>query len=466
MKIAFLSPKKDFKVFEENIRVTSEEFGRHPPISLAYLAALVRDYGHNPSIVDAANLNLSKEKILMELKRLKPDILGVSIHSIYYVPSCLKLIGYLKDNLGIKVIAGGAGFNLYPDEIMSHKVIDYGIAGSARKSLPEFLERLEKGNGFRGISGLYFRQNAGLFKNKISKMEDNLDSFPFPARDLLRNEIYWQFITERKNFTTMLTSRGCTFHCKFCNEPGGRYEERDVNKVIDEIKECYDRYRIREIDFFDRTFTINRKRVIEICNGVRENKLDIIWSCRSRIDTVNKEMLITMKKAGCFAIFYGIESADAKVLENINKSIPFNRVRSVIKTTKELGIKPLGFFMFGNPGETEGTIKKTIDFALSLDLAYATFTKVIAKPKSYYDQLNIKNTAKDYWRNYILGRCSEKEPIRTWTNIDEEMLIGYIRQAFRRFYFRPKHIFNALLDMKSPEELLRYTKSSLKLLFS
>ncbi len=466
MRIVLISPPRNFKKFEENIRVTSEEFGRQPPLSLAYIAALVRKHGHKPIIIDMPNLKLSEKRALQQIERFKPDIIGVGIHSIYDIHSCIGLIGYLKDNLAIPVLVGGAGFNLYPDEIISYSTIDYGIVGSILHSLPQFLEAFEKGRDFSKIPGLYFRKKDTICKNEVKEWHDDLDALPFPARDLLRNEVYWQFISQRKNFTNILTSIGCTFNCKFCNEPGGVFRARSVERVIEEIKECYYKYKIREIDFFDRTFTINRARVIEICNEIVKNKLDIIWSCRSRIDTVDEELLRIMKKAGCFAIFYGIESADEKVLENLNKMITLERVRETVSITKKTGIKPLGFFMFGNPGETEESIRKTIDFALSLDLTYATFTKTMAKPKSYYDELNIKNTGFDYWREYVLGRCSERTPIRTWTNLDDKLLTKYVKEAFYRFYFRPSHIINTLKELRSLGQIVRYMRSSVKFLFS
>lgn len=466
MKIALISSPKDFKKFEENIKVTSEEFGKHPPLGLAYIAALVREHGHKPVIIDVASLKLSKEMVLQKLKNFKPDLIGVGIHSIYYLHPCLDLLKYLKNNLNLPILVGGAGFNLYPDEIILYNSIDYGLTGAVSKSLPSFLDALENGKNYKRIPGLYFKEKKKIYRNAPEKSQDDIDSLPFPARDLLKNEIYWQFISQKKNFTNMLTSIGCSFNCKFCNEQGGEYKTRKVDKVIKEIKECYYKYKIREIDFFDRTFTIDKKRVKEICNEIIKNKLDISWSCRSRIDTVDKELLEIMKKAGCFAIFYGIESADETVLKNLNKEITLQQVRDTIKMTKEIGIKPLGFFMFGSPGDTEKSMKKTIDFATSLDLKYATFTKTMAKPKSIYDEMNIRNTGYDYWKEYILGRCKERAPIRTWTNLDDELLNSYVKKAFYRFYFRPKYILNTIKDFKSIREVWRYSRSTIKFFFS
>ena len=421
MKIALISSPKNFKKFEENIKVTSEEFGKHPPLGLAYVAALARKYGHKPIIIDVASLKLSKKKVLQQLKRFKPDLIGFGIHSIYYIHPCLDLIRYLKKNLGAPILAGGAGFNLYPDEIMKYRCIDYGLVGAISHSLPRLLDALENQGDHKKIDGLYFKEKNKVYKNDVKELYDDIDSLPPPARDLLDNRIYWQFISQRKNFTNMLTSTGCPFNCKFCNESGGKYKPRKLSNVISEIKECHDKYGIKEIDFFDRTFTIDKKRVKEICDEMIKNKLDISWSCRSRIDTVDRETLEIMKKAGCFAVFYGIESADEKVLKNLNKNITVKQVKDVIRLTRDAGIKPLGFFMFGSPGDTEESMKKTIDFAASLNLKYATFTKTIAKQKSSYDNMNIKNTKYDYWKEYVLGRCRERTPIRTWTNPGDDV---------------------------------------------
>lgn len=463
MRIALVYPWVRHTLHEENIPVVSEEFGVHPPLNLAYLAALVRQEGHEVIIIDANALKLTKEETVKLIKRFKPDIIGHDLHSTFRFHHSLQWIRYLKENTGLPIIVGGPNITLYPKETMLHKEIDYGIVGAGSKSFLEFISAFEKGKSLTEIPGLCFRKDGKTIFNKPSSLVEDLEKLPLPARDLLPNEKYHQFITQYKNCTIMITSTGCPYNCLFCNERGSPYKERSVENVLDEIEDCYLNHKVREIDFFDRTFTINRKRIISLCKGMKERGIKINWSCRARVDTVDKELLTEMKRAGCFAIFYGIESADQKVLENINKRTNLAQVKEVINLTSSLGIKPLGFFMFGNPGETVEAIDKSIKFARSLNLKYATFTKAMAKPKSYYDNLNIKNTGKDYWSDYVAGKCEAQPAIRSWTNLSDKILDNYVKKAFYSFYFRPSYIFKTLMGIKSFEELKRYVNVGTKI---
>lgn len=394
MRIALLSLPKEYKRFEENIQVTSEEFGVHPPLGLAYVASIIREKGHEVIIIDACNSKISMEEAVRRLKSFNPSIIGIEVHSIYYVHFYIKWIRYLKQSINVPVMVGGAGFSLYPKEIMSLGYIDYGFVGPASDSLPEFLDLIEK-NGeeskYLKVKGLLFKHNGKIVQNKYPRIRENLDLLPFPARDLLDNRIYHQFISKRKNFTILLTSTGCGLGCIFCDAKNTPFKARKIENVMKEIKECYYKHQIREIDFFDRTFTLDRGRVVKLCNEMIKSKLDIRWSCRTRLDLVDKELLRLMKRAGCFAIFYGVESADKGILNNIKKGLEPRRAREAIRETSNVGISSLGFFMFGNPGDTEEKIEKTIKFALSLNLTYATFTKVTPKPETYFDLMNRKN---------------------------------------------------------------------------
>ena len=181
------------------------------------------------------------------------------------------------------------------------------IAGGGR---PE-LERM-----FRGKENVILTMPREKIKN--------LDTVPFPARNLLPMNKYYSFISKRKNYTILMSSRGCTFQCTFCEQRSGDIRYRSAKNVADEMEECYQRYGVREIDVFDPLFTINKKRVIEVCKEIQKRNLKLIWSCRSRVDTIDEEMLIEMKKAGCYRIYFGIESGDEQILKNIKKQQPGN----------------------------------------------------------------------------------------------------------------------------------------------
>ena len=298
---------------------------------------------------------------------------------------------------------------------------------------------------------------------------DEIDKLPFPARHLLPNEKYYQFISKKKNFTIMLTAKACPFKCSFC--PIGRmpYSERKVENVMKEVEECYKKYHVREIDFFTPTFTVNKKFVFEFCDGLRKLRkkdIKIDWSCRSRIDTINEEMLKNMADVGCKRVYYGIESSNPKILKNIHKDIGLEQVKKTIKLTQKYGIKALGFFMIGNPGETKESVENTIRFAKSLNLDYVQVMRTIAKPCTNLDDELKEKTGKDYWRDFVLGKEKEKRLPNIWCDLSEEEINNYVKKMYLKLYLNPIYIIKTILRIKSFSELKRYIRAGIEMLLT
>jgi radical SAM superfamily enzyme YgiQ (UPF0313 family) len=264
----------------------------------------------------------------------------------------------------------------------------------------------------------------------------------------------------------MLSQIGCPFRCNFCAIAKVPYKQRTAKHVFNEILECYNRYHVREIDFFDGTFTANKKVVEELCKMIINEKLDISWSCRTRIDRVDDELLELMSKSGCKRIYYGIESSDDKVIINICKDITINGVREAIDKTRKHKIAPLGFFMIGNPGDTKEGFLKSIELAKSLNLEYAQFSRTIAKPKTSIDYELQKITKKDYWSEYLLGKVPEERLPNPWCDIPEDEVEQLTKKAYLAFYLRPSYVFKRLVGVRSLHELFRYVKAGTKMLLS
>ncbi|MFA6064966.1 MAG: radical SAM protein [archaeon] len=468
MKITFIYPPFKHKRFNENVAVVDEEFGLYQPIGLAYAAAIYRNLGAQVDLIDANALKLTKEIVLEKLKTQKPDILSFDLHSAYTFFDNLEWIKYFKDNLGYKVIilVGGFNFNLYPSEVMYHKEIDFGLLGQANTTAKQFMQFFEKKTSPRKIQGLVYRKNGKVIINKQPEMFCNLEELPFPARDLIPMDKYYSFISGRKNFTVMLSQIGCPFRCNFCAIAKVPFKQRSAKSVFEEILECYNKYKVREIDFFDGTFTANKKVVMELCQLIIDSKIDIAWSCRTRIDRVDDELLSIMAKSGCKRIYYGIESSDDKVIINICKDITISGVKVAIDKTRKYKIAPLGFFMIGNPGDTKEGFMKTVELAKSLNLEYAQFSRTIAKPKTEIDTKLQGITKKDYWSDYLLGKVGEERLPNPWCNIPESEVEQLTKKAYLSFYLRPTYVFKRIIGIRSVHELLRYIKAGFKMIFS
>lgn len=462
MKLALIFNPFNYKVHEENLRIVQKYFGLFPPLSLAWVAAIARQAGHEVIIVDARTLNLSQAEVLERLRAFQPDIMGFMM-TTYMFPDTLDWIRFLKKRLDIPVVAGGYNLRVYPEASLSHPEIDYGVVEHALETLPRLLHALENNQDPADIPGLVYKDNDRVIQNPPRPVV--FEDFPNPARDLLPNELYAEFPTERKNFTVMVTSLGCPYGCSFCEAGRTPYNPRSPEKVVAEMEECYEKYQVREIDIFDYSFTADKARTMEICRLIQQRGLDILWACRSRID-IDRELLEEMKKAGCGRIYYGIESGSQEILDRINKGITIPEIRRTIRDTKKLGLKALGFFLVGAPGDTRRTVKQTVRFASSLDLEYVQFSKCLAKPLTPLWERITAESGRDYWRDWVLGLERDRALPRPWTELSNPEIDALTRWAYVKYHCRFRFLLKSTRQVKSFSEFKRKFLGFLEMLLS
>ena len=465
MKIALIHCPISHRIFSENLKVVDEEFCLAPPIILAYVAAILEKAGHQVILVDANALKLTKEKTLKILKKFNPDIIGFRADT-YWFHRVVEWADYFKNNLPVTVIVGGINITLYPIESLSHKCFDYGIAGEANSSLPELLLALDNKTAIKGIKGIVYRENGSVMYNPPLENMIAFDDYPFPARHLLPNELYYSFTSQLKNFTVMLTSTGCPFKCSFCAISRLAYRERSPFNVVNEIEECCRKFNVREIDFFDATFFINKKRSIELFEEILKRGIKIEWSCRSRVDVVDDEILRAASQAGCRKIYYGIESVSGHVLKNINKKINIEQINHAVDISHKYGINSMGFFMVGNPSDNRDSVLSSIEFAKKLNLDFIQVCRAIAKPNTELNDYLIKVRSVDYWREYILGKMPEKRLPTPWSGLSENEAEQYVKKFYKEFYFRPSYVIKRIARIRSLAELVRYFKAAVRWFFS
>jgi len=465
MRFALVFNPFKYKIHEENIKIVQKYFGLFPPLSLAWTAAIAEKAGHKVIIVDARTLGFTMEETLRVLKKFKPDIIGFMM-TTYMFRDTLAWIKFLKERLRIPVVIGGYNLRVYPRESVSHPGIDFGVVEHAYYTIPSLFEELEKQKpDFDNVPGLVYKRDGEIIVTPHPQKID-FDKFPNPARHLLPNELYAEFPTQRKNFTVMVTSLGCPFSCKFCEAGRTPYNPRSPEKVIKEIEESYYKYGIREIDIFDYEFTGIRKRVIEICRLIRKRKLDIIWACRSRIDTVDGPLLEEMKSAGCSRIYFGIESGVQEILDRVNKGITLKQIENIIGICNDLGIQTLGFFLVGAPGDIKRTLRKTLSFAKKLKLDYVQFSKCLAKPLTPLWKQMVEINKKDYWRDWILGKEYDRELPRPWTVLSNREIDRFTKWAYISYYGRFSFVLKHLSRLHSWSEFKRKFFAFLDMLFS
>ncbi|MBN2053415.1 B12-binding domain-containing radical SAM protein [bacterium] len=463
MKVAFIFPPYSHKLFAENLHVVDQQFGVFPPLNLLYAAAILERAGHQVLVIDAASRRIDMAQALREVEEFDPALLAFNVITYMYRQT-LEWIVYMKKHTNLPVIIGGRNMTYYPYESMVDPHIDFGILGEANSSLPIFMEAFAAGEGLEQVPGLAYKRNGEVVMNPPPPLVP-FDDYPFPARHLVPNENYFSHVSQLKNFTIGLTSLGCPHKCIFCVMAEMPYRVRSPRNVLDEIIHCYDTLGIREFDFFDSAMFENRTRILELCRLIGESGRRIEWSARSRVDSLDEELLAAMARSGCVRLFFGIESADRKILKAIKKDIDPQQITHTIEMTRSHGIRPLGFFMVGNPHEDLSTVIKSVRLGHRLKLDYAQFSRTIAKPKTLLDTQIIESTGYDYWSEYVLGNIGEKRLPSPWTDLTERQIEVYTKVAYILFYFRPLYAARILLKARSFGEIVRYAKVAFMMLF-
>jgi anaerobic magnesium-protoporphyrin IX monomethyl ester cyclase len=253
--------------------------------------------------------------------------------------------------------------------------------GEGEDTLLELVHAFESGH-LSAVNGIVYKNQNGSNQVKViytppREFIDDLDRLPFPARDTFDNQSYKNHYFKKFGYTTtsLMSSRGCPFNCDFCSRAvfGNRFRARSARNVVDEMESVkalgYDR-----IWFADDCFTLNKKRLLDICREIIQRKLRIDWECLSRVDTIDKETAFEMKEAGCVRVFFGIESGNDEVLALMKKQVTAEKARQAVLISKSVGMQVGAFFIVGYPGETDETILDTLKFASLLPLDYLSFT--------------------------------------------------------------------------------------------
>jgi anaerobic magnesium-protoporphyrin IX monomethyl ester cyclase len=344
---------------------------RFPPLGLGYLASSLKSCGYQPRLLDCTFLD--REEARQIARESKADIVG-----IYSMVSMLEdslTFARLMRNRCDLLVAGGPLPSCSPATFLDD--FDLVVVGEGEQTIQEIVKAYEAGSEYSSIKGLQYRKQGETIQTPTRELQTDLDGIPFPARDLFPNQKYIDHWKKRRGYsaTTVITTRGCPFSCEFCSNAvfGITYRERSPGNVLSEVEQAlalgYDR-----IHFADDVFTLNRKRMMQICEEILARRLEFKWECLARVDSIDKATSEAMKKAGCDRIFFGIESGDESILKLMNKRISLDQARRAVEAARDAGLKTGAFFILCYPGENDETVIKTIKFATSLPLDYLSFT--------------------------------------------------------------------------------------------
>ncbi len=468
MKVLLIAPPGIETIKSDLIHLIHEERGINPPIGLLYVATSIKkNSDHELEVLDASVDKLSIKQIGKEIKKFNPDIVGMTL-STFSLLECISIAKLAKEiNPKIKVIVGGIHAYIYPRETIELGCFDYCVLGEAEHSIIKILDKIEKNESLSEIKGVVCKENGKILDTGPPELLTDLDSIAFPDRTLLPYKRYNSIVAKANPISIMITSRGCPCKCIFCDRPhlGKYFRVRSADNVVDEFKECA-RLGVKEILVYDDTFTINQRRVIDICKKIIERDIKIYWGIRARVDNVSEEMLAMLKEAGCVRVNYGVESGDPEILKRLQKGITLEQAERAFYLTRKYGMDALAYFMIGCPGDKQQTIERTRRFAEKLKPAYVHFTILMPFPstKVYADALAKGFIRKDVWREFARSPVSDFEIPVYEENFKRDELVKLLSRCNRGFYFRPSFIAHEIFKKKSLGQFYRQGRAALKLL--
>ncbi|MBI2957386.1 MAG: radical SAM protein [Chloroflexi bacterium] len=464
MKVLFVNPPtyEGKGTFNRPIRFPTFTYATpvmHPPLLLAYAASYVRSRGHEISFIDAEADSLTVAAFLEKAGAIKPDC-AVFETSTPSFSNDVRVAEETRRATGCKTVFVGPHVSALPAESMRGNSLDAVILAEYELSLAGYLEK-----GGPGTPGVCYRGEDGEpVVNPPREYLQDLDILPFPARDLLPNDKYFDPILKNP-FTFVLAGRGCPYRCTFCNWPqvlsGRRYRLRSPQKVVDELQHLEEKYGFRSFLFNDDTFTAVKSHAMAICDEMMRRGIKLPWGCYSRADNTDVELLKKLREAGCFILKVGVESGDQGILDNVHKNVRVEKVAEGVSLMKKMGFHVHGTFVFGLPGETPATITKTIGFARRVCPTTVQFSTAVPYPGA---ELHSYLKGKGYLKTEDWNEYMPMHPIFEYPELSAEQISGAVKRAYRGYYFRPTYFMVGLKQLfTEPRTVLSNVKKLAKM---
>lgn len=474
MKVLLINPPYNIENYYGKLSDLAFIF---PPVGLTYLAAYLRQFGHQPIIYDFQVETKNFEEFI---KEFNPDLIGITCQTALFY-NTLELAKKIKSIFPhVPIIVGGVHASYRPQDFFEvGSDIDIVVRGEGELTLMDLVAHYEKGTpALIDIKGINYKENGSVIGNSNRELISNLDYLPMPAVDLLPLEKYRvspdNYLGGKVGLIN--TSRGCPFGCIFCacKEAFNRtYRDRNLDMVFKEIEYYLDNYGITELFVMDDCFGLDRNRAINFCKGMisRGYSKKLLWWCQIRVDLVDEELLIYMRDAGCKIVSFGIESGVQRILDKISKRVTLDQIRKAVRLVNKVGLEPRGSFILGLPTETLKDSLQTIYFALKLPLKQAKFGLATPYPGTELWSIalaegQVKDVGEDWNRFTQMAAYTKFSPSYIPKGRKASELIFLQKLANMAFYFKPSVILMFFKRIKSFDDFKYFLKSVLKFIIS
>ena len=423
MKVLLVNPKINGEILEGF------------PLSLGYLSSSLKYQRNGIDEIRAIDYNTPESSMIeKEIEYWKPDLIGVSMMIPSFNEGKKEILRLKKYSPHAFVLVGGIAAATIKEHILDIPHVDAVYRGEGESEFANLVSSIENDN-WKGSNNISYKEDGKIVDRPLAPFISNLDEIPFPDRELVEIKHYLQDIhgSDRKA-ASIISSRGCPYNCVFCYRgpaAGKKFRKRSSNNFVEEIHHLMDKYGVNAFMIWDDNFLLDRNRVIEICNYIKNDKLE--WKCQARVDSLDRELLENMKEAGCVSLNIGIESGNEEILKKMKKGITKKQSEEAIKLCKEIGIFTNAYFILGMPWDTYETINETIDFAIEISPDKAHFFEATPFPGTELREIAIKKglPVNEDWDNYLLKKTNS--PVIETKNFSKEQLHEWVREANIKF---------------------------------
>jgi len=382
-----------------------------------------------------------------EIRNFQPDYIGITVWTTF-IASAIRTAQYCRKICpSATIVAGGPHVTLVPEDIRKAGVFDIGVVGEGEQTILEIVN----GNPLNSVRGIFYSENGDIKQNEPRMFAKNLDDFGIPDRSLLTDKEKY----EAEDMGLIMSSRGCPFKCAFCATAiwKNKVRIRSVESIIEEIKSVKEKYGTIYFTIKDDSFTVNKKRVYDFCSRLRQEKVGVYWECNANLNTLDRDMLIEMRSAGCIAIKVGIESGSDRIHKIINKKLNNEIVMSKMKLFHGTDIHVTCYFMMGIPGETREDILKTLEFAYRINPDFISISVYEIFPETKLHRLGIEeNTAieymeiEDYFKiqphNYFFA--NHKRHLAGMAYDEFDSLERHVKQRVHKYNRSPRSVYRRI----------------------
>ena len=435
-----------------------------PPVGLALIASVLEREGYQVTVLEANASKLPPEDVVPLVS--DADVVGLTAMTPT-INSAIAIARHLKKAYpDLPIVLGGAHATLLPEETLAAAPeIDILVRGEGEETIIELLRVLEYKQPLSKILSISYRKDGKVVSNRVRSTNIDLDSLPFLAYHLLPWRRYRPHPPHGRAlpFAAIITSRGCPYKCSYCSKPifGNKFRGQSPERVVEEIAYHKEKFGIKEFAFYDDVFTLNKKRAYAIADEIIKRGLKIHWTCETRVNLVDKELLQHIKQAGCYSIAYGIESGSQEILNILDKDITMEQVEEAVRLSREVGLQTIGYFMIGSPGESPETIRQTIQFAKKLKLDFAQFAVTTPLPRTKLYNLYLYDRKGDNipWESLVYaGSSGDVAPVFESDLLNRADIQYWTRRAYREFYLRPSYLWQRIRHTTSIGDLKVGTK--------